>query len=347
MSQHGYSVSVTGVPFTAVHGDLITEWFNKQTKGKGGPFRSGYSTKISSLNTYVRTMHIHADLHQEMKTMLMINTSSTHKEMILRSMKRHRRHVHNLKDILLNIYAIDLFSNDPPKSIATSEEIDANIIRGLIGSKDIVNKRFIEFVEERLVEGKKSFFDRIKKNNIPTGNEAKKKKKTKEVVLLREDRQAFGYIAAKAIPLNESLEHCITKIPHSIAISETKLYQSDKSGMKNMIIDESNSCMRCPPMKASWIIDCMAIIRPAKPERTYKDFFKKILSSMMPRREYQALTLEIITDTYIQQSTKHGTREARGEESTRIHITGLGQLMPDTDKSWQGLLCNSIIRQIF
>ena len=89
-------------------------------------------------------------------------------------------------------------------------------------------------------------------------------------------------------------------------------------------------------MKARWIIDCMAIIRPATPERTYKYFFKKILSSMMPRREYQALTLEIITDTYIQQSTKHGTREARDEKSTRIHITGLGQLMPDTDKSWQG-----------
>ena len=160
-----------------------------------------------------------------MKTMLMINTSSTHKEMTLRSMKRHRRHVNYLKDILLNIYAIDLFSNDPPISIATGEEIDASIIRGLLESKDIGNKRFIEFVKECLVKGKKSFFDRIKKNNIPTGNEAKKKKITKEVVLLREDRQAFGYIAAKAIPLNESLEHCITKIPHSIAISEKHDYR--------------------------------------------------------------------------------------------------------------------------
>ena len=79
--EHGYTASITGDTFSAVHGDLITEWFNKQTKGKGDPFRSGYSSKLADFNTYVRTMHIHAQLHREMKIKLMINNSSSHKEL--------------------------------------------------------------------------------------------------------------------------------------------------------------------------------------------------------------------------------------------------------------------------
>ena len=46
-------------------------------------------------------------------------------------------------------------------------------------------------------------------------------------------------------------------------------------------------------------------------------------------------------DNYIANSTKNGTRERRGDRSTRIHIIGLGQKMPETDDSWHDLLSNS------
>ena len=62
----------------------------------------------------------------------------------------------------------------------------------------------------------------------------------------------------------------------------------------------------------------------------------------MPKREYHPKALEIIMDTYIPHSTKSGTREDRGETGTRIHITGLGQKMPDTENSWNSLLSNSV-----
>ena len=45
-------------------------------------------------------------------------------------------------------------------------------------------------------------------------------------------------------------------------------------------------------------------------------------------------------DNYISNSTKNGTRERR-DRSTRIHITGLGQKMPETDDSCHDLLSNS------
>ena len=144
--EHGYTASITGDTFSAVHGDLITEWFNKQTKGKDGPFRSGYSTKLSAVNTYIRTMHIHAQLHREMKSKLVINTSSSHKDLSPRAMKRHKTHVNDLKETMTKLYDTDLFSDGPAMSISSGTEIDPGIISGLLGAKDMGNKCHLDFV---------------------------------------------------------------------------------------------------------------------------------------------------------------------------------------------------------
>ena len=210
--EHGYIASITGDTFSAVHGDLITEWFNKQTKGKGGLFRSGYSTKLSAVNTYVRTMHIHAQLHLEMKIKLMINTSSSHKDLSPRAMKRHKTHVNDLNRTMTKLYGIDRFSDGPAMSISSGTEIDPGIISGLLGTKDMGNKCYLDFVTQRLVDGTVQFFDRIPANKLKTGVETKKKKK-KAVALLSEDRQAFGVLAANAISLNDAFNHPITTIP--------------------------------------------------------------------------------------------------------------------------------------
>ena len=37
----GFGESIGGKPFSSIHGDLMTELFNKETKGTPGPFRCG------------------------------------------------------------------------------------------------------------------------------------------------------------------------------------------------------------------------------------------------------------------------------------------------------------------
>ena len=44
--------SITGQSFSTIHGDLITELFNGQTKGTAGPFRAGFSTDIGVVNSW-------------------------------------------------------------------------------------------------------------------------------------------------------------------------------------------------------------------------------------------------------------------------------------------------------
>ena len=121
---------MSGDPFSTIHGDLITELFNKETKGTGGPFRTGFSTNSESV---VRTIHIHAVLRKALRTSLHMKFSSKHKEVTKRGKSVHREHVKNLKEILLG-YGTDPFSNDSPRCISTGREI----------AKDVINDMFLE-----------------------------------------------------------------------------------------------------------------------------------------------------------------------------------------------------------
>ena len=51
LSEKGFGASLSGKRFTSIHGDLVTELFNKQTKDTAGPFRAGFSTDVAVVNT--------------------------------------------------------------------------------------------------------------------------------------------------------------------------------------------------------------------------------------------------------------------------------------------------------
>ncbi len=59
LKEREMGASISDQPFSSIHGDLVTELFNKETKGTSGPFRSGFSTNIETVNTWVNTIHIH------------------------------------------------------------------------------------------------------------------------------------------------------------------------------------------------------------------------------------------------------------------------------------------------
>ena len=75
----GMGGSITGEKFSSIHGDLVTELFNKETKGTAGPFRAGFSTNIDAVNNWVNTIHIHAMLRANLQKIPHIRTSSKHK----------------------------------------------------------------------------------------------------------------------------------------------------------------------------------------------------------------------------------------------------------------------------
>ena len=78
---NGYGTSGPGDSFSTIHGNLVTEHFNKETKGTAGPFRPGYSTDIYAVNKWIKTSHIHCKMRKMLRKKLKVFTSQVHKEM--------------------------------------------------------------------------------------------------------------------------------------------------------------------------------------------------------------------------------------------------------------------------
>ena len=63
------------------HWDLVTEYFNIETKETAGPFDSGYIIHIYSVNKWIKTSHIHSKMRTMLRKKLKVFTLQFHKEM--------------------------------------------------------------------------------------------------------------------------------------------------------------------------------------------------------------------------------------------------------------------------
>ena len=85
----GFTASLSGSKFSGVHGDYICETQNGETKRAGGPFKSGLISNICTFNTWMRTRHIGAERQNDLRKILHIKTSSTHRESTPYGLCRH------------------------------------------------------------------------------------------------------------------------------------------------------------------------------------------------------------------------------------------------------------------
>ena len=63
LNEKKIGASLTGYVLSTIHRELVTELFNKETKGStSGLFRCDVSTNIASVNTWVNSLRIHTIL---------------------------------------------------------------------------------------------------------------------------------------------------------------------------------------------------------------------------------------------------------------------------------------------
>ena len=133
-----------------------------------------------------------------------LQTNSCHKECTPDASKLHESYVKTLKQ-QLRIYGCDPFPGVVnARDITTGEELPKDIIENLLNADSIGNKKYLNFVTGRLVKGTKRFFEAITKLKIALVIKSKKKT-TKAISVIKEDRQAFGVILGDEIDLSETL----------------------------------------------------------------------------------------------------------------------------------------------
>ena len=238
LKEKRFGASLTGDVFSIVHGDLVTQLFNKGTKGTSGPFRCGFCTNIDSVNTWVNTIYIHAMPKVALRQQLHLKTSLRHNELTKSGQELHLLHIKSLKEKLSG-YGIDPFTLCYRINLSSGEKIDKNIYNDMCQVEILGKEKLNEFIQERLTDGKVGFFNPIKKNNLKTEIKSGKKSKNKIVSTLQEDCQAFGLIVDKSLSLGEAFQFPITTVPLSIAFPDGKLRQSEKASFRNYIIKQS------------------------------------------------------------------------------------------------------------
>ena len=196
----------------------------------------------------------------------------------------------------------------------------------MLNAKELGSTLYNKFVQERLIDGSKGFFDSILRTKLNTGIE-KAKKLPKAVEILKEDRQAFGIIIAKSLSMDEAFKYPITTVPLSLATIEFSLRQSDKATFRNLLLEESQCVAEVPPKNCAWFVDGMAIVRSLKPKTTYKEYIDALLKYVTPKEDLEPYIVGIINDTYRKVSVKVGMRQDRGEAGPRLHISSPNQHM--------------------
>ena len=72
----------------------------------------------------------------------------------------------------------------------------------------------------------------------------------------------------------------------TVATPESRLYQPDKAGLRNCIINLSKSFSHEYPRDVGrWVVDGMAAIRSVPPRATFQEWFKTLVTFITPPAE--------------------------------------------------------------
>ena len=86
-----------GETFSTIHGDLVTEHFNKESKRTTGPYRAGYIFRINTVNKWIAISHIYSKLRMIQRGKLRLHKSSQHKETTISDKQMRQKHDKNVK----------------------------------------------------------------------------------------------------------------------------------------------------------------------------------------------------------------------------------------------------------
>ena len=120
------------------------------------------------MSTWLKTLHTHAQLQMELRTKIILNTSEAHKKKHT-SRKASSWNTCRKTCTKLQDYNIDLFGKGPAQHLTTDKAMDYRMVKDLLIAPLLGHERYIQFVEDRLVNGSVGLFDPIKNLKLNKG----------------------------------------------------------------------------------------------------------------------------------------------------------------------------------
>ncbi|XP_066913065.1 uncharacterized protein [Clytia hemisphaerica] len=201
---------------------VIEQTINKGQKGPGGII--GFSTSENTVQRWILTSHIAAEISADLKESLDIETASSKLKDLNETMRSRDE-----EDI---IKCIDMISarNNPfvqsRKLIGLSSGVVASddITNDLLTAADVGEKQLKRFVAERIQSSKIKFHDVIKRNNLKTFSSIFKTTQHKvndQIITIKADRNTFSRLvviqSSRSIDLRVVLNFELCSVPLSLS----------------------------------------------------------------------------------------------------------------------------------
>ena len=244
----------------------------------------------------------------------------------------------------------DPFDNDLEDlvNISNGEIATASVSNDLLKCHEIGEKKFEEFVSQKVKADKPDIFTPIPKTNLKTFSKkytgSKTSTKQGKVVELRNDSKFISRLLAigqsREIDMRNLMRYSLRKYPAPLATSKGDLVKTPKCKLMHELLCRAECNDASPENTDAVLLDGMALLQTLKdiPD-TFGDLAEKVVRIIISTaKKARGNRVDFVSDTYPKVSIKNIEREKRSMSGvTRVRIGGTTQKVPRQLKKFLSL----------
>lgn len=329
-------------PFGKIPVDQTTEvTVNKDTQTPGGT--SGFSLKAGAIKRYYMTAEHRSAFLGQLRDMIQGNLSQLQHTELQQSRIKTDEEAVTATVSLIQGWVNPFAGSQEIISISTAKVAPKDIASDLMRAYEVGEKSYAAFKEERLEPHTpaKKFHDPLKANKLKTFSAMCKKKEVKAsgcTIILKADRSLFGRIIvmaqSRSLQMENVLSHPLGPLPWALSTPDGLLRKTNKAALATSLQKNVSVAEKLPENTAS-VIDGMNLVQRVKGDEACFGDVAKIVFSMALSEGRQSSRIDVVFDTYKDNSIKNCERSLRGEE-TGHHL----QSITDTQlvRKWRSFL---------
>ena len=344
-----FGVQRTSHGFSQVPVDqTIEQTINRSTKTKGGIV--GFSLRKGAVQKWFVTAHDRAAFVDKCRTMVATSGGGQggeqwmHKETGSARLKADEADVERVREVV-GSWCNPFEESHELTCISSGKAGMEKVQEDLLHAREKGQSAFTSFVQERLIDKSKDYFDPMKKLMLGTFSEAKKKTRVRAAgrdVIIKADRNLFARLLviakSRQIDMREVLTHELGPMPWSLASADGSLAKTNKANLCKLLETGVDYLPSLPPTTSVVIIDAMALLQTLGriPDK-FADLALMVLNIVFVLAG-DTERIDLVADQYPEISIKNVERSRRRKDGEVVtSIASPQQLCP---RQWKKFLAN-------
>ena len=318
---------------------LIEQTVNRDSKTKGGP--TGITLNKSAVKRWILSSPLRSKIYRACMIFCGQQEDRAQKrDMEPSSVKRDEQAVEAVQDTVVNMINPFTSSEKVLLSISSGIQADPVVAQDIQAAYCKGQKAATCFNDERVKENKASVFQPLKRLNLKTFSDNGKLCSTKGSLESRAIKNSQVLLSKmvmlaqkKKCDIDDVLSYPLAPIPAAIGTVHGSLVKTNKAAIVHCVEKEVKEFVEDTPSgSVAVLLDGMSCLQQftPRPQSTFGELADDLMKMVVSRaRAMKASRLDLVFDTYPEQSIKNSERDRRAASGTQVfqHIRA-DQQMP-------------------